>query len=83
MAAIIDMPGLIPAQRALAMGWPLFWDDGGAVHSCTGFELHPGITLLMTLCDKDVPADVAFTDARAVVTCPACAELLERGPYVI
>ncbi len=47
------------------------------IHRCEGASGPPAVGLLLwTLCEKDVPADTAFTagkqDADPTVTCPEC-----------
>lgn len=42
-------------------GKPIRWTDKtGLVHIVEGSEVHPGIRLLWTLCERDVPADTAW-----------------------
>lgn len=54
---------------------PIFWQQNGIIHACEGAEVHRGITLLWTLCERDVPANSAFTTSEAVTaTCRRCAE---------
>lgn len=62
-------------------GRPIFWrDKQGTVHACEGADVHPGIRLIWTLCQRDVPANAAYvcvnTDKLAPrsdeVTCAAC-----------
>lgn len=51
---------------------PIFWQDKqGFVHAVEGADVHPGIRLLWTLCERDVPADKAFIGHEAV-TCATC-----------
>ena len=83
MATIIDSPRAVPAKRALELGWPIFWAEDQIVHSCTGFEMYPGLTLLMTVCGRDVPANSAYLRPEAVATCAECREALEQGPQVL
>lgn len=48
------------------------WIDGsGAMHAVEGSEVHPGIRLLWTKCEKDVPANTAFLSEEPV-TCDTC-----------
>lgn len=83
MSAIIDSAKVVPAQRALELGWPIFWAEEGVVHGCTGFELHPSVTLLVTVCGRDVPANGAYTRPDAAISCSACSHALEQGPQVL
>lgn len=40
---------------------PIRWaDQSGVVHACEGADVHPGVRLLWTLCNRDVPANKAF-----------------------
>lgn len=59
----------------------------GKIHACDGGEVHKGIVLIWTLCDKDVPANGAFTikhseyqrhDAERV-TCEVCKKVLQNN----
>jgi hypothetical protein len=53
---------------------PIFWRDRqGVTHNCEGSEVHPGIFLAWTKCERDVPANTAFHPADTDrVTCPKC-----------
>lgn len=57
-------------------GSPIKWDDGKVIHRVEGdtinFPQNP-IRLLWTKCDKDVPANKAFT-GEGDVNCPKCME---------
>ncbi len=55
-------------------GQPIMWRDiAGTVHRCEGANVHPGIRLLWTDCERDVPANAAFlADGNDRVTCPKC-----------
>jgi hypothetical protein len=55
-------------------GQPIVWRDiAGTVHRCEGANVHPGIRLLWTDCERDVPANAAFlADGNDRVTCPKC-----------
>lgn len=42
-------------------GKPIRWTDKtGVVHACEGSDVHPGVRLLWTLCERDVPANTAW-----------------------
>lgn len=62
-------------------GRPILWrDQDGEVHVCEGSEMHPGIWLLWTLCQKDVPANAAFhADPGDQVTCEKCLKAKESS----
>ena len=53
---------------------PIWWQDkAGVIHVCEGDDVHRGVRLFWTLCNRDVPANEAFfpaTNDRA--TCEAC-----------
>lgn len=49
------------------------YDDGTHIHLCESKEVHPGILLVWTLCEKDVPANKSFRSDE-VPTCPKCLE---------
>ena len=53
---------------------PIFWTDSdGDTHRCEGAEIHPGVRLLWTRCEHDVPANSAFLPGDGdAVTCPRC-----------
>lgn len=51
---------------------PIRWQDKqGFIHAVEGSEVHPGVTLLWTLCERDVPANAAHTGHDAV-SCATC-----------
>ena len=50
----------------------LHQDKKGVVHFCEGNEVHRGVTLIWTLCNKDVPANGAFRSWEGS-TCMECA----------
>ena len=55
-------------------GKPIKWDDGKVIHSVEGADLNfyqNSIRLLWTKCDRDVPANKAFTSDDKV-DCPTC-----------
>lgn len=54
---------------------PIFWQENGRIHVCEGAEVHKGVTLIWTLCQRDVPANSAFTTSEDVKpTCKCCVE---------
>lgn len=57
-------------------GRDVYWRDGqGLVHAAEGSDVHPGVRLLWTLCERDIPANEAYTmrDGKTeLVTCPGC-----------
>ena len=50
---------------------PIRWERDGVVHDVLGSQVHPGIRLLWTVCERDVPANSAFTSDEPV-TCELC-----------
>ncbi len=56
---------------------PIHWKDQALTHACEGADVHPGVRLLWTRCEIDVPANAAYLpdppDADPV-TCPRCNE---------
>lgn len=54
---------------------PIFWEYVGLFHRCEGAEVQRGITLIWTLCQRDVPANMAFKSSDCVATCPKCLEV--------
>jgi hypothetical protein len=55
---------------------PLYYDDGTVIHVCESSIFDPGIRLVWTKCDRDVPSDASFTveDGAIEVTCRTCHE---------
>jgi hypothetical protein len=56
-------------------GRPFVWRDaGGRLHRCVGADIHPGIRLVWTACEKhDVPANGSWLlRAEDRVGCPRC-----------
>lgn len=54
-------------------GRQIHWAGRGSVHACEGADVHPGIRLLWTLCEIDVPANTAYLPATGdEVTCERC-----------
>lgn len=54
---------------------PAVWQDkAGVVHRAVGAEVHRGIRLMWTACEKmDIPANAAWLQRpQDVVTCGAC-----------
>ena len=41
-------------------GQPIRWEFKGVTHIVEGADVHPGIRLLWTVCEIDVPAGKAF-----------------------
>lgn len=55
-------------------GKPLRWAADGVVHACVAVDAHPGVRLVWTECEIDVPANEARLGAAGEVTCPRCFE---------
>lgn len=56
---------------------PIFWIDKSEWnHSVESAWAHPGVRLLWTVCEIDVPAGQAFQSVEFVVTCKACLAVL-------
>jgi len=53
---------------------PVLWEDKqGFVHACEGGELHPGVRVLWTLCERDVQGNSAYlANANSSITCATC-----------
>lgn len=57
----------------------LLWQSqDGQLHFCEGSEAHPGVKLIWTLCEKDVPANKAFRSWEGP-TCMACCLAQDRN----
>jgi hypothetical protein len=53
---------------------PIRWISApGVVHSCEGADVHPGVRLIWTDCQRDVPANAAVLTWEQP-TCPRCKE---------
>lgn len=59
--------------RENSKGQPYLYDRDGFTHSCEGSEVHPGIFLLWTDCQIDVPANMAYVTWKNSANCPKCA----------
>jgi len=56
---------------------PAVWTDrAGVTHKAVGADVHPGIRLLWTACERqDIPADAAWIQRdEDKVTCDGCRE---------
>ena len=53
-------------------GKPIFWIENGTTHRCEGSNVHPGIRLIWTDCERDVPANAAVASAGETVDCQRC-----------
>lgn len=53
---------------------PIHWTDAkGIVHVCEGADVHRGVRLIWTLCNKDVPANGArLAGDKGIPTCDVC-----------
>lgn len=54
---------------------PIHWRGRRYTHACEGSDIHPGVRLLWTRCEIDVPANGAYLPhppSEAPVTCPRC-----------
>lgn len=51
---------------------PIYWNDKRVVHACETSLVHPGVRLIWTLCQKDVPANAAYRCAGDEITCETC-----------
>ncbi len=51
----------------------LYEDENGIIHLCEGSEVQRGISLVWTLCKKDVPANKSFK-SKEQPTCKLCNE---------
>ena len=60
--------------NSTSTGMPYRWDDGAHIHAVEGAEVHPGIVLLWTKCERDVPANAAVATWDMPVNCEKCME---------
>lgn len=53
---------------------PIWWKDKqGFVHACEGGDVHRGVRLFWTKCQRDVPANEGFhPEHEDRVTCATC-----------
>lgn len=52
---------------------PIFWrDKRQVVHACEGSDVHRGVRLIWTRCERDVPAHSAYKCDGEEVTCLGC-----------
>lgn len=52
---------------------PIYWrDKQDFVHACEGSDVQPGVRLIWTLCERDVPANAAYKCDGDDVTCATC-----------
>jgi hypothetical protein len=56
----------------------LYEDRNGIIHLCESSEVHPGIVLVWTVCEKDVPSNKSFT-SKEVATCESCLAIKSGG----
>ena len=52
-----------------------FTDKNGVTHKANGAEVHRGVNLFWTLCEKDIPANEGFTMRDGddpEITCTIC-----------
>jgi hypothetical protein len=61
---------------------PIYFEDRKVIHACESGIIVPGVRLVWTKCDRDVPANAGFTvKGHAIeVTCQKCrAKTAERS----
>lgn len=65
-------------------GRPILWTDkSGTTHICEGADVHPGVRLLWTDCQRDVPANAAHLGGEQDATCLKCKNIaLDRSMAV-
>jgi len=54
----------------------IFWEENDIIHACESTEMHKGITLIWTKCNRDVPANKSFY-GNEKITCDECIKELE------
>jgi hypothetical protein len=59
-------------------GRPIWWaGSDGKVHVCEGSDIHRGVRIFWTMCERDVPANTAFLPASDDrVTCEKCLQVI-------
>ena len=62
-------------------GHAIHWKSGeGVIHSCEAAEVHRGLWLIWSDCQRDVPGNEAYRAPHTeVVTCPACTAALAKS----
>lgn len=76
------MTAMTPGVRFKELfGADVVWKDKqGFVHACDGDDVHPGIRLIWTLCERDVPADAAHLQREEdKITCATCLMQMTRN----
>jgi hypothetical protein len=55
---------------------PLYYNDGKVIHACESGIVVPGVRLVRTKCNRDVPDNASFTFGGGAieVTCRKCRE---------
>lgn len=61
-----------------------YMDKTGLTHACEGADVHPGVRLLWTLCERDVPANEAFLprSGESYEMCVVCMKRRNDGEKV-
>lgn len=64
-------------------GRPIYFHDKqhNLMHACEGADVHPGIRLIWTLCERDVPANSAHISDQEDVTCSKCQRAASQGAF--
>lgn len=84
-----NVPGEVPGPLGengvfdTINGKEIRWSDKrGLVHVAVGADVHPGVRLLWTLCDRDVPANTAWLLERGMAheMCMICAKRRREVP---
>ena len=62
-------------------GQAIHWRaEDDVIHSCEAAEVHPGLWLIWTDCERDVPSNKAYRAPHTEgITCPACAAALAKS----
>ncbi len=63
-------------------GKQFVWTDSkGVTHACEGADVHRGVRLLWTYCERDIPANAAHfvRGPEDAVTCPKCIAIEEEA----
>lgn len=71
--------GRMAFGQASKQGLYVLWTDPrGVTHECSGNEVHRGVVLIWTLCDRDVPANASIVSDQGG-DCPSCLAAKQAG----
>ena len=76
-----QIPGKRDAKGVFGQlnGCPIRWQQKDVLHIVEGADVHPGVRLLWTMCEIDVPADAAHLGDPGDKSplCPRCLQAIK------